>query len=118
MLNVFKFYTEPKELNRSDIAEHMHLVNTIKTLEYDNDAKSKLSPIINVIKRDPKCAFEYARWINRGRWEEGEPTILKSSWYSYMYARYVINGVWKEGEPSIKQDPNFWSMYQNYFNKV
>ena len=57
-----------------------------------------------MVKKDPEWAYEYARDIIDGRWQEGEEAIKKSSQLAYQYARYTIKGRWPEGERIIKKD--------------
>ena len=67
-----------------------------KTFRIDNDRK--FGPLVTDAS---KQAFIHARDVVKGRWSEGEATILESSYYPYMYARYVLKERWLEGEAII-----------------
>jgi hypothetical protein len=49
-----------------------------------------------IIKKDPNCAYLYAKYVIKGRWKEGEETIKKNPQYAIFYAQEVIG------------DRNFW----------
>lgn len=59
-------------------------------------------------------AVEYSRKALKKRWEEGEPTILKSPYYSYLYARHVIKNKWDEAEEVISNESNAAYLYAKY----
>lgn len=53
--------------------------------------------------RYPSDSLLYARDVIRGRFPEGEKTILESgdSWQAYWYARGVMKERWREAEEMI-----------------
>lgn len=52
------------------------------------------------IAGDPTHAFQYALHVAKGRWPQGEPSIMRGP-YSVRYAAEVIGGRWEEAEPVI-----------------
>jgi hypothetical protein len=56
---------------------------------------------IEVLKKDPKLALEYAGNILRGRWPEAEPYIMKDPESASRYATHVMREPWPEAEPYI-----------------
>ena len=66
----------------------------------------------DIIKEHPYATLIYARDAIKGRWIEGEETILNNQiLFIYQYARDVIRGRWKEGEEIIKKHPEFSYLY-------
>jgi hypothetical protein len=68
--------------------------NFIKSPEY-----------FQVIMKDPRDAYLYARDVIKGPWPEAEPYIMKDPRDAYLYARDVIKGPWPEVEPLIINSP-------------
>lgn len=62
-------------------------------------------------------AYEYARFVLKKRWKNGENKILTSPYYSYLYARYVIQGRWRKAEPIIAKFPKSAYSYAKYVLK-
>jgi hypothetical protein len=58
----------------------------------------------NIIKRIPRDAYLYARYIIKGRWIEAEPVIMKNPYYAYQYAKNVLQKRWPDAEPYIMND--------------
>jgi hypothetical protein len=55
---------------------------------------------------DPRSAFNYAKYVLKGRFPEGEAAIATDdTYYAYEYARDVIGGRFPEGEAVIATDP-------------
>jgi hypothetical protein len=117
MLNVFNYYDNPKDLNKSELINKLELLKNITELSQENGAKEKLAPVLYIIKKSARISYLYARYILKERWIEVEPIICKDSWYSYMYAKHVINGPWKECEPAIMKDPESIFYYTKYILK-
>jgi len=55
-------------------------------------------------------AYQYARFVLKHRWTEGERVILKCPQSAYLYARHVIGGRWEKAEKIIATSPS--SSYQ------
>ena len=143
MLNVFKYFNNPKELDRSDLIDHM-LLDVLAAGELDSSDKARLEPVLHLIKRNPRMAMWYAaeiinqRWpevepiilkepsqaywytrhVIKERWPEAEPVIMKDPLYAYKYARWIIRDRWPEAEPYIKQDGEQWARYAEFFNLI
>jgi hypothetical protein len=143
MLNVFKYFEKPDELDKSELHEYMHLLEELVDEELGPEDESSLEPILNIIKNDPEYAYYYAKDILSGhRWIEAEPVIMKDPWSAYMYAKYVLDGPWgaaepyimksseyaywyansilnkrwEKAEPYIKNDEYYWNKYRDKFN--
>jgi len=56
----------------------------------------RLEPLI---ARSAKCAYDYARYVIKGRWAEAESVIAMDAECAYYYAHDVIKGRWAEAEP-------------------
>ena len=54
---------------------------------------------------EPYVLHEYAHRVLKGRFKEGEATIAKDAYSSYLYARYVVKGRFLEGEEAIAKNP-------------
>lgn len=142
MLNVFDFYSTPKDLNHYDLS---HAIDSLWELEEDQlqpDDKEWLNQVLHIIKRSPKLASAYAQsiledpWpevepvimkdpiaatnyacnVLNKRWPEAEPVIMKSPHYSWVYARTILNHRWIEAEPKIRTNPTAWHLYKKDFN--
>jgi hypothetical protein len=119
MLNVFKYFEKPDELNRHDLQEHMHLLDLLSDARLSPEAKSQLEPVLHIIKKSPKLAYYYAKTILDERWPEAEPYIIKDPYWAYVYTYAVINKDhkrenmirWKEAEPVIMKDAESAGMY-------
>lgn len=59
-------------------------------------------------------AVEYSRKVLNKRWEDAEPIILKSPYYSYFYARHVIKNKWEDAEEVISNESNAAYLYAKY----
>ena len=72
--------------------------------------KRRILELEEIISKDHRYSFFYARDIIKGTWEEGEKSIINDSLISYYYARQVIKGPWDKGENIISKHPE-WSCY-------
>lgn len=50
---------------------------------------------------DPEYAYQYARYVLRGRFERGEKLVAADAGSAYWYAKDVIGGPWIMGEEAI-----------------
>ena len=141
MLNVFKYFDAPNELNRSELKNYIPLLDQLAGGELQPSDKSLLAPVMHLIKRSPRLAMWYAaeilqqRWseaepvimqdpnkaywytrhVIKERWPEAEPIIMKDPLFAYKYARWVIRGRWIDAELYIQKDPEQWSRYAEFF---
>ena len=79
-----------------------------------NSANEQWDDLINpgrkqstLASKSPRCAYEYAEDVIKGRWPEAEKTISKDPHYAYRYAKYVIGGRWPEAEETISKSPEW-----------
>jgi len=63
------------------------------------------------ILRDPSTSLRYAREIIQGRWPEAESIIATDRGASVAYARDVIKGRWPELEAAIEANPRYAERY-------
>ena len=142
MLNVFKYFDAPNELNRSELNDSISLLDQLSSGELQPSDKPLLEPVIHIIKKSPRLAMWYAaevlqhRWPEvepyiiqdpsiaywytrhaiKGRWPEAEPVIMRDPLFAYKYARWVIRGRWIDAEPYIQKDHEQWPRYAEFFN--
>jgi hypothetical protein len=57
-------------------------------------------------------AYWYAKDVIKGRWPEGEATIIKNPHWAYNYTRDVIKGRWPEAEEAIAK-----SEYKDWYHE-
>ena len=69
------------------------------------------------IVSDPFTAFNYALDVIKGRWLGAEKAIASNPDVAYNYARYVIKGRWPEAEKAIVSDPSTTFNYACYVIK-
>ena len=60
-----------------------------------------------IIIQDAELAYNYARSIIKGRWNEAEQTISACPEYAFNYAINIIRGRWEEAEEFIAKDPKY-----------
>lgn len=65
----------------------------------DADTKKAL---LDLVKKDPEYAYNYANDQIKGRWLEAEEYIKNNPHYAVKYAEDVIKGRWREAEDVIK----------------
>ena len=106
MLNIYKYYDEPKSLPLYSY-ELMYALNLLPLMVQRGDdiTEEQLEPVKNIIQRDPELAYTYAKNIIKGEWPEAESTILKEPEYTNNYAIGVRKRRWPEAEPTILQYP-------------
>ena len=116
MLNVFDYYTEPKELPKYE-----ELSKSIALLEFPSRwgrtvPADDLKPVLHIIKNNSKLACWYAIFVLKSRWPEVEPIIMKNANEAYMYTKFVMKERWIEAEPIIMTNHELWDEYKEYFN--
>lgn len=74
------------------------------------------SPILHIIKKNPKLAFRHAQRIIKGRWYEAEPYIMKDPNWACEYAMHILKERWYEAEPVIMKSTYWWYTYKKWFN--
>ena len=86
-----------KQINYQDLEESFE--------QFFTEAKRKVRPPTEEELTDPDRAYNYAFKVIKGKWPQGEPTLMKNPQTAYAYALKVIKGRWKEAEPIIMNDP-------------
>ena len=117
MLNVYKFYDNPKDLPLYD-----KLNGTIDLLMestwWNPSMVGQLEPLMSIIIKSPEFAFTYVAFVMEySRWPEGEPAIMKEARFAYAYARDVIKGRWHKAESIIMKNPMYAWLYARYVIK-
>ena len=74
--------------------------------------------LVKAVASDPRWAYEYAYYVIKGRWPEGEKAIASNPNCAYGYARYLIKGRWPEGEKAIASDPDWANLYRKFLNEI
>jgi hypothetical protein len=117
-MNLYKFHSDPKSLNHYAEAQQSMPEVFVHDDTYQKDfiVRDFTQKQIRAISKDPKWACLYAiTALNRKRWPEAEPYIMKDPGYAYTYARSVIKKRWPEAEKYIRGDEHWWSMYIEFF---
>jgi hypothetical protein len=71
------------------------------------EAKRKVRPPTEKELTTPHWAFNYARYVIKGRFPEGEAAIATDPYLAYVYARDILKGRFPEAEASIAKDPDY-----------
>jgi hypothetical protein len=111
MLNFYKIYNIPEELDR--YADFDVLLRKLDRLTLSNT--SDLKRISHIIMKKPIWGYWYARYIIKCRWSEAEKYIIKDPQYALCYAFFVMKERWIEAESYIKKDEYWWSRYTKAF---
>lgn len=114
MLNLYTYYEQPDTLPLyGTVNKALQYVS--KTGDWGEKIFEKdLEPITQIIKKQPKKAYQYARQVIRKRWPEAEPYIVKDPEYACYYARDLFKGRWEDAEHTIAQDPRCAAIYAKY----
>ena len=75
----------------------------------------KVRPPTSLELTDPFNAYEYARYVIKGPFPEGEAAIATDSYYAYVYAKNVIKVRFPEGEEAIAKDTRYAKKYLKLF---
>jgi len=88
--------------------------NILKTFggNYDEITKG-----LDSIKQDPLLAYFYAKYVVKGKWEEGEPIISTNKDISFLYVRDITKKPWKIVEDYISDNPTRLYEYARYVTK-
>ena len=80
-------------------------INYIYNLAKKSGGPNKELENLIIATKNNRVAYNYAKSVLKGRWEEGEPIIAKDAKDSYEYALNVLKGErFKLGEPAITKD--------------
>lgn len=109
MINFYKLYNKPKQLLFHSV--YYHLLSKLVRCGMGMISKDEYPNCMNIIRREPYYAYQYARDVLKGRWVEAEPYIMKDRIAAHDYAKYVIGGRWLEYEPELINTNNAYSCY-------
>jgi hypothetical protein len=113
-MDLYKYHSNPEKLHGYD-KKHMATPEmAFEALKGGKLNAQQKKEAESVIATDPKLAYEYARYVIKGRWPEGEPAIAKDPRWAYWYARDVIKGRFPEAEPVIAKDPHLAKNYNEF----
>jgi hypothetical protein len=116
MINVFEYYTTPKELEVPDFGDNAKLAFefaysylVVRKVKGEILKSKKLE---HIIAKSPLYSLNYALQIlQHCSFKEGELAIASNAYTAYTYARYVIEGRWPEAESVIAKDAEYSYMY-------
>ena len=128
MMNFYMYYNQKEKLANSEI---MTALMEFRNIRFDDEkVKEKIKPILHIIKKTPRHAYMYARYVMNGRWPEAEPYIIPDAYYAYVYTDTVIKERWPEAEHVIMRSAGVaytyakniiggrWSEAEPYIMKV
>ena len=55
----------------------------------------------DIIKKNARCSYLYAKYVLRSRFSKGEDVILNDRYWTLAYAIYVVQKRWPEGEKAV-----------------
>lgn len=122
MLNLYKYYDDAKSLPMyTELNNKIYmLLKPNRTSWGTSISAEELEPIIQIIKRSPIYAYDYAKNIIKGRWPEGESVIKRRPYEAYQYSLYMLrldphwqykSGRWPDAEPYIMKDSDMANSY-------
>lgn len=133
MLNLYDCYEPPEQLPLyNELHSRIELFSMFIPDEYgvvplddmgeapEGYTSEDYKHIVHLLQRDAGASYYYALYVLKGRFKEGEPTIMKDGLYAVFYAKDVLandpswphkNGQWPEAEPVIMQDSRFAYKY-------
>lgn len=106
MIDLYDLHDQPEQLKYYDRSE---LVPARAWALIQRGIKIQPEALEN-IKRDPKHAMLYAKYILHDAWPEAEPYIAQDAKSSYYYAD-ILDAPFPQGEPAILQNPNWTYEY-------
>lgn len=87
--------------------------DAIETLEYAKAFGIRNAEVEKKIAKDSSLAYQYAKYVIKGRWPEGESAIAKSPITSFNYAHSVIKKPFPAGE-EIMYKRGSSALHQSY----
>ena len=129
MLNIYKYFDEPKSLDGIENYKQQLLStgDAPKLSRFAIDVLRERWPDAEpIIMKHPYRALFYARDVIKGRWEEAEPYIMQDPGDAFGYVRDILSkdeewtsqpghehGRWKEAEKYIIRDGFWWKSYKS-----
>jgi hypothetical protein len=118
MLNVFDYYDEPKDLNKSELYDSIALLDKLSKGLVSPIDKESLAPVYHIIKKQPLLASMYAIKVLQHNWSEMEDLIKTNAQASLLYTINILNKNktdnlirWKEAEPVIMKEAPYAISY-------
>lgn len=122
MLNLYRYYDNARSLPMyNELNNKLHMLLRSSRNDWGVGITAEdLEPIVQIIKRSPIYAYDYAGKIIKGRWPDGENTIMRSPYDAYKYSLYRLrpdpqwqykSGRWPEAEPFIMKEPDVAANY-------
>ena len=115
-MNLYKFYSNPEELNGYEDRIYYVPRLAFEALE-ENPNREDKNRLEDGITKNPKYAFIYADSVLHAPFPKGEDAIAKSGYYSYWYAREILKGPFPKGEDVIAKDAERSCRYAVYILK-
>jgi len=120
-MNIYKLHTDPEQLTgyeqrlqvpkfayeevRDELTKHRSADDVRKATEHLQD----------VLLKDPKYAYLYAKVVMEDRWPAAEDIIKTVPHWAYLYTRFLLRGDrWPEAEKTILTDPTAAGEYADY----
>ena len=100
-MNLYQYHPDPE--NAPGYATRYDTVPELVWERYELQLY-ELKKREEVLAKDAKYAYEYARWVLNGPFPAGEAALAKDAWYAYEYARWVLKGPFPVGEAVIAED--------------
>ena len=91
--------SEEMERARNGFDQFKHDIKLVLRFVFHTEERVPLEQEKEIAK-ECKLSYKYAKYI-KSRFELGEKTISKNSYYSYVYARDIIKGRFELGENAI-----------------
>ena len=113
-MNIYKFHTNPESLDFYE--ERLTKVPKL-AFEHAKSLGRRFLEGEEAIAKDTVYAYEYARYIIKGRFPEGELLIAKNTAYAYSYAVNIIKKRFPGGEAAIAKDGGYAYGYARFIIK-
>ena len=112
-MNLYDFHTNPEQLEGYENRLRVPMM----AYEYGTQ-HGFTDELVSAVAKHPKSAFEYAYYIIKGRFPEGEATIAKNPQWAFFYAAEIIEGRFPEGEAAMSKDPHWASRYNDFLRNT
>ena len=90
---------------------HKKDLNFLLKQAIENRKPNKDLENLIITTKNAQAAYEYALYVLKGPFKDGEPIIAKNPDWVYEYASNVLKGPFKLGEPAIAKDPKWAYRY-------
>jgi hypothetical protein len=114
MINFYNYFNKHSLDKFDDYNEALYEVSYLFLCR----PKYDFTPILHIIRKNPRIAYQYTCLVIKDRWLEAEPYIMKDSEVAYLYASRVMKERWFEAESYIKVDAHIFKWYKHHFDIV